>query len=223
MIDGKLQEFVSNGIARGQISFGDVRRLQRGCLPSGIRNREEVEALIALNAKLLRADKTWAEWLIGAVADFVAKREGCEQIEDAAGQWVELLLTASAPATNLGRRIARQIRRELARLRAVQSTSAGQSLPVGVRNGDVAEPPPTGAPETISTIVRSEIMVGRLSADIPRSPACAALLGKTRKRARELPQPATSASPRRRRRPATAARTKGTKEQAHTQAEQGAG
>jgi hypothetical protein len=43
MINGKLQEFVGNVIAKGQISYGDVRRLQRDYLPRGITNCEEVE------------------------------------------------------------------------------------------------------------------------------------------------------------------------------------
>jgi hypothetical protein len=82
-----------------------------------------LDVLVALNAKLVRADKAWAQWLVAAVADFVARHEGCgHPIEEAASQWVEQLLAASA--TNLGRKITRQIRRELARLRAGQSTMA---------------------------------------------------------------------------------------------------
>jgi hypothetical protein len=34
MINGKLLEFVCNVIAKGHISYGDVRRLQRDYLPS---------------------------------------------------------------------------------------------------------------------------------------------------------------------------------------------
>ena len=120
MINGKLQEFVCNVIAKGQMSFGDVRRLQRGYLPSGITNPEELEILITLNANLVRVDKAWAQWLVAAVAKFVATREASEfPIEDAAGKRVECLLTASA--TNVSRRIARQVRRELARLQTMRA------------------------------------------------------------------------------------------------------
>ncbi len=223
MIDGKLEEFVSNGMARGRISFGDVRRLQRGCLPTGIRTREEAEALIALNAKLVRADRTWAQWLVGAVADFVAKHDECEQSEGATAEWMAPLLAASAPATNLGRRIARQIRRELVRLRADRSTSADQPGPVCVRSGDVQEPSATAAPEMISAIVRSEIVVRGPPADIPGGLECAARVGKhasTRASSRSRPRPTAS---RRRGRRATTARMHGTEAQADRQAEQGAG
>ena len=62
-------------IAKGQIRYGDVRRLQRDYLPGGITNHEELELLISLNAKLVRADKAWAQWLVAAVAEFVANGE----------------------------------------------------------------------------------------------------------------------------------------------------
>ena len=135
MIDGTLQDFVNNGMARGRISFGDVRRLRRSCLPDGIRDRQQAAALISLNANLDRADKTWGEWLVAAMADF-ANHERGDAIDDAGGEWLELLLTATKPATNLGRRIARQVRRELARLRDIQATGADESCE---GNRDLAE------------------------------------------------------------------------------------
>jgi hypothetical protein len=114
MINGKLQEFVCNLIAKDRISYGDVRRLQRDYLPGGIMHREELELLICLNAGLVRADKTWAQWLAASVAEFVARREGGEHpIEEAFGEWIGRLLAAST--TRLGRRIARQVQRELGR------------------------------------------------------------------------------------------------------------
>jgi hypothetical protein len=149
IINGKLRDFVCYAIAKGQITLGDVRRLQRGCLPDGITNREELEILISLNAKLVRADKAWAQWLVSVVADFVTGREACERpSEDAASKWVQGLLAASA--TNLGLRIARQIRR---RLRAIHSTRVGVQQAAQVRarehhaddcslqNNPAAEPP----------------------------------------------------------------------------------
>jgi len=121
IINGKLRDFACNVIAKGQITLGDVRRLQRGYLAGGITNREELEILISVNAKIVRADKAWAQWLISVVADFVTKREACEHpFDDAARKSVEHLLAASA--TNLGLRIARQIRR---RLRATPPAGKG--------------------------------------------------------------------------------------------------
>jgi len=128
MIDGKLQDFVSNVIARGQITFGDVRRLQRRYLPNGLTRRDDVEMLISLNAQLDRADKSWAEWLTAAVTDS-AKREDCgPAIEDAAATAVERLLASAEPITKLGQKIARQIRRELAQLQIHESTDADPPL-----------------------------------------------------------------------------------------------
>jgi hypothetical protein len=127
MINGKLRDFVCHVTAKGQITLGDVRRLQRGYLPDGITNGEELEMLISLNAKLVRADKAWAQWLLSVVADFVTNREACA-LEDAGGKWADRLLAASA--TKLGRRIARQIRRELSRPRAVQSEGCTRSCDV---------------------------------------------------------------------------------------------
>jgi hypothetical protein len=127
IVNGKLPDFACNVISKGQITLGGVRRLQRSYLPGGITNREELEILISLNTKLVRADKAWAQWLVSAVADFVKAPKAYERsFEDAAGKWVERLLAASA--TKLGLRIARQIRRELSRLRASQLTGAGEGI-----------------------------------------------------------------------------------------------
>jgi len=71
IINGSLPDFVFTVIAKGQITLGDVRRLQRGYLPGGITNWEDLEILISLNAKLARADRAWAQWLIPVVSDFV--------------------------------------------------------------------------------------------------------------------------------------------------------
>jgi hypothetical protein len=142
IVNGKLPDFASNVIAKGQITLGDVRRLQRSYLPRGITNREELEILISLNANLVRADRAWAQWLVCAVADFVKTRKACERsLEDAADKWVEWLLAASP--TKLGLRIARQIRRELSRLRAIQLTPAGE----GVQTCAIQQPRQVKLPE----------------------------------------------------------------------------
>jgi len=142
IVNGKLPDFACNVTSKGQITLGDVRRLQRNYLPGGITNREELETLISLNAKLVRADKAWAQWLVAAVADFMKTPKACERsFDDAAGKSVERLL--AAPATKLGLRIARQVRRELSRLRAIQLTRAGE----GVQTCDVQQPCQVKVPE----------------------------------------------------------------------------
>jgi hypothetical protein len=128
MINSQLQEFADDVVNRGRINFGDVRRLQRVCLPGGLANGEELEVLISLNTKLVQADRAWAQWLVAAVVDFVIRHEESgHPIKDTVSQSVAHLLATSA--TNLGRTIARQIRRALAKPRAAQSPRAQDSHP----------------------------------------------------------------------------------------------
>jgi hypothetical protein len=113
MINGKLQDFATSAIARSQISFGDVRRLQRDCLPHGITTRDEAESLIALDATLVRADKAWVAWLVPALADFVTAHQPADVCGAAAAKaWLHGLLAQSPSAAALGRNVARHIRRQ---------------------------------------------------------------------------------------------------------------
>jgi hypothetical protein len=112
MINGKLQDFATSAMARSQISFGDVRRLQRDCLPHGITTRDEAESLIALDATLVRADKAWAAWLVPALVNFLTARQAAEVADaDAAKAWLQGLLAQSPSSAALGRKVARHIRR----------------------------------------------------------------------------------------------------------------
>lgn len=120
MINGKLQDFATGAMARGQISFGDVRRLQRDCLPQGIATREEAESLIALDAALVRADRAWAAWLVPTLADFVTAHQPADVSGADAGAWMKGLFAQSPSAAALGRKVARHIRR-------VSQPSADQS------------------------------------------------------------------------------------------------
>lgn len=159
MTDKRFQETVDNIAAKGQITFGDVRRLQRGCLPTGISSRDELETLISLNAKIARADRAWAQWLVPAVVGFVATGQGYEpSVEEPVSKWVDCLL--AAPPTNLSRRIARQIRRELARLCAIEPTGATQERPQRARVCNVQQPSGTGVPENNVATVWPEMMLG---------------------------------------------------------------
>jgi hypothetical protein len=110
-----LQDFVSKTIAKNRITFGDVRRLARDYLPTGLLCREEAEILIALDAKLERTDRAWTDWLVAAVVDFVAVNE---QFVGAGGtgscEWLETLL-ATRGASEARRRITREIRRDIRR------------------------------------------------------------------------------------------------------------
>ena len=147
MINEKLHEFVRNGAAKGQMSYGDVRRLQRDYLPGGVTSCEELELLISLNTKLVRADKAWAQWLVASVVEFVAKREVHEHPgKEAIGKWLGRLLAALT--TSVGRRIARRVRCELARQHSVQSTESVQCPPDGIGTCNVRQPSQAETPET---------------------------------------------------------------------------
>jgi hypothetical protein len=154
MINGKLQDFATSAMARTQISFGDVRRLQRNCLPLGITTRDEAESLIALNATLVRADKAWAAWLVPALADFVTARPIADVSgAEAAKAWLQGLLAQSPTSAALGRKIARHIRR-LTQPPADESSAAPQRPHRKVRT---CKTEPVVA--MMAPIVRSEIAV----------------------------------------------------------------
>jgi hypothetical protein len=125
MINGKLQDFAAGVMARSQVSFGDVRRLQRDCLPDGITMRDEAESLVALNAKLVRADKAWAEWLVPALAQFVGAQQSADGSDaEATGAWLKALFAGSAPSAALGRKITRYMRRREPEQPADETTTA---------------------------------------------------------------------------------------------------
>jgi hypothetical protein len=65
-----LSDFVAAGVARRRIGFGDVRRLERDVLPTGLTCREDAEALLALDKAIGRADTAWAAFLATAIKDF---------------------------------------------------------------------------------------------------------------------------------------------------------
>src|SRR5262249_58388239 len=110
---------VTNTGARSHITFGDVRRLQRDCLPAGITTREEAEALIGLNARLGRADKAWVQWLVSAISKFAAGRERHGVAADAGTvEWLERQLRPRTKSPPLGPRGARGPRRGGARPQA---------------------------------------------------------------------------------------------------------
>jgi hypothetical protein len=84
----------------------------------------------------------------------VATREASRRpFDDAAEKWVERLLAAST--TKLALRIARQVRRELGRLRAIQSTRAGEAVQTCY-----VPPRPIKAPEPDDCSLRNSLGAG---------------------------------------------------------------
>ncbi len=174
MINAKLQDFVTAATTRGQISFGDVRRLQRDCLALGITTREEAESLIALDATLVRADKAWAAWLVPALAQFVAAQKPGDVVgADTRGASTQDLFAQSPAAAALGRKVSRHIRR-LSRPPADASADTQPRPRRQVRTCKVERPARSTAPR-----IRSEITGrprGRAAARSERRTLCAASL-----------------------------------------------
>src|SRR3954466_11239243 len=71
MINSSLQAFASNVQKAGRISFGDVKRLQRDILPDGISSRAQAELLLALDQTVSRSDRSFTDWLVAMMVDFV--------------------------------------------------------------------------------------------------------------------------------------------------------
>ncbi|HEY7302222.1 MAG TPA: hypothetical protein VH684_30380 [Xanthobacteraceae bacterium] len=111
MENERLQEFVTKAAARGRITFGDLRRLQRGHLPGAIATWAQAELLIRLDAAVRRTDRAWTDWLVGAILDFVLSEE--PEAADCYGGRDRLLslLAAVSVSTVAARRISRGIQR----------------------------------------------------------------------------------------------------------------
>ncbi len=161
-MNAKLQDFTSGATARGQISFGDVRRLQRDCLPEGITTREEAASLIALDAALVRADKAWAAWLVPALADFVTAQQRADA--DAVQQWLRGFFAQSPSSAALGRKLARHMR-ELVQAPASGSGDAQPRARRTVRTCKLARV----AEKSQAPVVRSGMAVRRARHGAPPS------------------------------------------------------
>jgi hypothetical protein len=71
MVNNSLQAFADRVLEKQRIGSDDVQQLQRIILEDGLTGRDEADVLIALDRAVAEADKTWADFLVAAVADFV--------------------------------------------------------------------------------------------------------------------------------------------------------
>ena len=71
MIKTSLENFVKSVLEAGEISFSDVRRLQRDILPDGVEGRDEADILIALDRAVARKHCSWSAFAVQTVVDFV--------------------------------------------------------------------------------------------------------------------------------------------------------
>jgi hypothetical protein len=130
MSNNNLAEIVAKTIVKGRISFGDVRRLQRDVLPDGVSSREEVELLLALDRAATRTDRSWTEWLVPAIVDFVVWGERPTGLVEAdAAAWLTTALGAGGTPTKAARLIAREIAREAERVDEAVVTFAFDNAP----------------------------------------------------------------------------------------------
>jgi hypothetical protein len=125
MSNSKLQEFVDNAAARGRITFGDVRRLRRDYLPTGISHCEEAEMLIRLDSSVEHTDRAWTDWLTTTIVDFAfCNSPPTEAGASATSAWLKALLAANGTSTKASRRIARDIQRDADRASPTTSVRA---------------------------------------------------------------------------------------------------
>src|SRR5215203_4306900 len=109
MINTSLQAFAANARQAGCISFGDVKQLQCDILPDGISSREEAELLLTLDQTVGRTDRTFADWLVAMMVDFVVwgmRPTGIVDAETAA--WLAPFLVGQR-TTKTMRRLAREL------------------------------------------------------------------------------------------------------------------
>lgn len=110
MDNSRLQDFVTITVRRNRITFGDVRRLQRDCLPHGITSRQQAEILLRLDHMVERADRAWTDWLTAAVFDFaIFSERSVDATASGTGEWLLDVLAALEVSTKATRRLERDL------------------------------------------------------------------------------------------------------------------
>jgi hypothetical protein len=113
MTNTALSAFVAKATAKDRITFGDVRRLQRDVVPDGVMSREEAELLITLDRNVGKADRSWADYLVETIMDYVVwVEEPTGSIDDDTVLWLAEALSSGGALTKNGRRIACEVARE---------------------------------------------------------------------------------------------------------------
>ena len=111
MEHSRLSDFVKKVSFSRAVAFGDIKRLQRALLPNGAMTRDQVEALIALDAAVRRADPAWAAYLTSTVVDFVVwGSRPTGYVDPDAAQWLQALLCCNP--SKAARQILREVLRE---------------------------------------------------------------------------------------------------------------
>ena len=116
-----LQAFVNRVSRAKRMSFADLRRLQRDVLPHGPATRGEVEAIVALDRALVRADDGWPDYLLDAVRDFMIASAATPE----ATRWLASILAAAPDKTaqNIARAVVETLSEVDDALRAIAKVS----------------------------------------------------------------------------------------------------
>jgi hypothetical protein len=146
MINNSLQAFAANARQAGCISFGDVKQLQCDILPDGISSREEAELLLTLDQTVGRTDRTFADWLVAMMVDFVVWGMRPTGIVDAnTAAWLAPFLSGSE-ATIVTCRLVQELTREAEHLDPALLTPPLSRTAKGSGSGTAgAEPMPLAA------------------------------------------------------------------------------
>jgi hypothetical protein len=113
MTNTALSAFVAKATAKNRITFGDVRRLQRDVLPDGVVSREGAELLITLDRNVVKTDRSWADYVVETIMEFVVwVEEPTGSIDDDTVLWLAEALSSGGVLTKNGRLIAREVARE---------------------------------------------------------------------------------------------------------------
>jgi len=143
MINPRLEKFVARALLTRRVGFGDLRRLQRDLLPQGFTNREEVEALLALDPHPERADALWVPFLATTSRTFVAERPAGPA---EAALWLAGTLAKASPRA--ARVIAREVTRDRPEIDESLAAIAKQRQPGRKASEEPRRgPAPSGAAE----------------------------------------------------------------------------
>lgn len=113
MIRKSLQLFCDRILDSRHIRAEDVAELEADVLAEGLRTREDVDMLVALDRVVVGADPRWAEFLIPAVVDFVVwgcRPTGC--VDQDCARWLATSLGCGTGPTDNAAKIAFHVVRE---------------------------------------------------------------------------------------------------------------
>jgi hypothetical protein len=137
MIRQSLRKFVARVLRAKRITYGDVRQLQREILVDGLSNRDEAEALIALDHAVAKTDPAWSGYLVTLVVDFaVWGSRPTGYVDEETARWLAAWLSSATPSKTLlriGREVISEAQDVGAALRSFVETAPAIPVPAARR------------------------------------------------------------------------------------------